>query len=101
MTTTELPSLLERTRMALAEVGYPPEVTRSTDDPEVIQFLRGAVPHQVAWRAASIARGACGMKQLCFACAEAGASLDVDRYADAKARCLADRPCVMDCGVER
>lgn len=87
------PDLLERTRMALAEAGYPnAEVKPLYGGIDCAIILSGpnAVPDEVCWRAHHVANPT-GTVLPCWTCWDWGT-------ADA---CLADRPLVRDCGIDR
>lgn len=94
------PDLLERTRMALAEAGYPNVTVRSYMGRPCV--TAGAVPSEVMWKAISTVRGEGRSEQMCWACrltVPDGTPLaGIDRITE---RCLADRPLVRDCGVAR
>lgn len=89
------PDLLERSRMALAEAGYPDaEVARDDDGDLTIttfsQHQIAVVPSLDVWRAFCVADAfaeMCG-REAGFTCWEAVGV----------AACLADRPLVRDCG---
>lgn len=87
--------------MALVEVGYPPESVMRISHNGVVR-VDVAVERIDVWRATSIARGA--VAQICWACREPLGLVSEDEEAllvAARDRCLADRPCVRDCGVQR
>ena len=93
------PDLLERTRMALAEVGYDPSRVTMTANGTIRTW--GNIPRIDRWRATSIAR-ASGEKQICFECRDPlGPAPGCAAITAARAACLADRPLVRDCGVTR
>lgn len=93
------PDLLERTRMALAEVGYDPLL--ATEGPRKVVVIDGSVSMLDAWRAVSIARMSQD-RQSCFACRSMiPTNADMETLLATSAGCRADRPLVRDCGVTR
>lgn len=94
------PDLLERTRMALAEVGHD-VLMRAEADGSV--FAGAGVPLMDLWRATSIARSIeAPDEQICWLCSEATIVWGfLQVHAADRAACLADRPLVRDCGVTR
>lgn len=91
------PDLLERTRMALAEVGYDPSHVHPI--PGGGLSIKTTIPALDRWRAASIAVGN-SPRNFCYACIP-GRSGDVTKTKSVASACLADRPLVRDCGVAR
>ena len=91
-------ALVERTKMALAEAGYPDADVEWKDDGGL--SVDGTIPHAVAWRACEIAWASVDAVRppCCEACSAIASELnDIDVYR----ACLADRPLVRDCGVTR
>lgn len=89
------PDLLERTRMALAEAGYP-EATVRQDGDDIWITTSGArqnVERVDCWRAFE-ASGAHKEMLGRYVCWEHYGDADPDA-------CLADRPLVRDCGLPR
>ena len=88
--------MLERVRRCVAEAGYDPAYVkpgRNRPGSIAITLSRSSgngivecVPHEVAWRARSLA----GETDRCYAC-----------YRPEGEACVADRPLVLDCGVTR
>lgn len=96
------PDLLERVRMCLAEVGEPTRGLALLPKGRVA-FPPG-VAYDVQWRALSIARVATGEKQSCLACSARWTSLPQWSRPDpiaSRDACLANRPCMEDCGLDR
>ena len=97
------PDLLERVRMCLAEVGAPTDGVRSRGDGT---YDLGDVDYRTAWMAWSLAALPIAKRPpICLACA-GRKSLLLGRGDLAAARkvsesCLATRPCMEDCGLDR
>lgn len=93
------PDLLERTKMALAEVGYDPHYVRHGRRSGTVQ-ISFDVPAIERWRAGQIARAHPDGPFICWRHYE---PTDHDWHARDAAftACLADRPLVRDCGITR
>ena len=96
------PDLLERVRMCLAEVGEDPNAARLHDDyPDMVTTT--GLDRRTSWRAVEVAKAHDpGRKPRCWACRQSlglrvsHETLEANRHA-----CLATRPCMEDCGLER
>jgi len=94
------PDLLERTRMALFDVGEDPMLAIRTEG-NVIWFS-GRTPDDVAWRAGSIAKMADGgQPSMCRSCYVESCRTTLEDVMAARARCAAYLPLTEDCGVDR
>lgn len=94
------PDLLERTRMALMEVGADPSLVRASEHPDIIESHR-SLDNRVAWRAVSLARMAVGDRTSCFACSCRCWWETTEGALAIRDRCEATRPMTEDCGVDR
>lgn len=85
--------VVERVRMALAEIGYDPNLVRGPRPGEAgtVHYNR-RIPIMVAWRARETALLA---EPKCLAC------LTWQQEKQALVSCLAERRFMEDCGVER
>lgn len=90
------PNLLERVRMALAEAGYPNAAVELHPTDGVIVWGGNPAdpPDEVTWMALGVAAGPDRDDSYsCFECWMLGGQQNES--------CLADRPLVRDCGVQR
>ena len=93
---SEMPSVLERVRMCLAEAGYDPMLVSEPTVPGGAFKWSPPISAEVAWRAREVALIG---RPLCFACRRARAKFARRHgHFPHERRCLAARRCVEDCG---
>lgn len=99
MPSSEAHELLERTRMALAEVGHDPDLAKLYGDHVgITRTGPNPISRLDIWRATSIARRP-GDKHICWTCRSAAPDGDGAQLEDAFIACRASAPLVRNCGL--